>query len=350
MTPSMTQTNSDKDVDDYFIANYLTFFGRHISSVSAAYSASEAYKSYSAPPKLTDYAYKTEAQLLKERTVAAAKRKEEADAEEQRKEYDEKAANDELVDNIVHDTQQGAEHVEGAPWSSADVYSQHNNSSSTANVNLVDVEKDYENENDEIDSDDDVQQRIDYLAYGLAWFLFKVEQYLPVELDQNPHQKFRYAKLMSNVERLYINLSGNAIAEGMKSFGDIVMWKNRPLTFVVLVVYLILVMTDMLLNIAMGGALVALVARRVFPPSSSSQIASRKDEHDRAREIVEMEDDYGLNAEGTSAPGKREQNMRDAYRAITGSHGREIQLVTGDLADFVEKMKKWVLMSGQTYD
>ncbi|TIA91447.1 hypothetical protein E3P99_01097 [Wallemia hederae] len=341
-TPSMTQTDADKDVQDYFIANYLTFFGRHISSVSAAYGSSEAYKSYSAPPKLTDYAYKTEAQLLKERTIAAAKRKEEADAEAQRKEYEEKAARDEFIDDIEHDTQEGAEHQEGAPWSSADVYSNRNNSSSTANVNLVDVEKDDHDNNNEEESDDE-EKRIDYLAYGLAWFLFKVEQYLPVELDQNPHQKFRYAKLMSNVERLYVNLSGTAILDGMKKFGDIVMWKNRPLTFAVLVGYLTLVLTDMLLNVAIGGALVALVARRLFPPTSSSQIADRKDEQDRAREIVELENEYGLNADGTNAPGKREQSMKDAYKAITESHGREIQLVTGDLADFVEKMKNLYL-------
>ncbi|TIA71530.1 hypothetical protein E3P84_02267 [Wallemia ichthyophaga] len=348
-SPSMTQT-ADKNIDDYFIANYLTFFGRHISSVSAAYSSSEAYKSYTDAPKLSDYAYKTEAQLLKERTLAAAKRKEEADVEVERKQYEDKAANDGFVDDINHETRDGADHEEGA-WSSADVYSH-------STTNLVDVQGEKEDtqkekekdqdQNQDTDADENEdeknpQQRVDYLAYGLAWFLFKAEQYLPVELDQNPHQKFRYAKLVSNVERLYVNLSGNAVAEGMKCFGDVVMWKNRAVTFAVLVVYLILVMSDMLLNVALGGALIALVARRIFPPTSSSQLASRKDEHERAREIVELEEEYGLSAEGTNAPGKREKNMKEAYKAITQSHGREIQLVTGDLADFVEKMKNLYL-------
>ncbi|TIC61245.1 hypothetical protein E3Q02_03980 [Wallemia mellicola] len=331
-------TNLEKLIEDNYIANYLSFFARHISSVSAAYNSTEPYKSYSRKPQLGDYAYKTDAQLVKERALAARKKKEDA----QKEEADEEAESSEAVTEIPHDTKLGHDH-EGV-WSSADVYNQDA---------LIDVEQESEHDikqnqsddmsKEEIDDTSHEQHRIDYLAYGLAYFLYKVEQYLPVELDQNPHQQFRYAKLVSNVERLYVNLSTNSVMDGMKQFGNIIMWKNRPLTFLVVTIYLTLVFTDMLLNTIIAGVLIGITSRKVFPPSSSSQIESSKDEQERAREIVDLEAEFGLDVDGNNAPGQREKSMKEAYKAITESHGREIQLVTGDLADFIEKLKNLYL-------
>ena len=118
------------------------------------------------------------------------------------------------------------------------------------------------------------------------------------------------------------------------------MWKNRPLTFLVVSIYLTLVFTDMLLNTIIAGVLIGITFRKVMPPSSSSLIESSKDEQERAREIVELEAEFGLDTDSNNAPGQREKSMKEAYKAITESHGREIQLATGDLADFIEKLKK----------
>ena len=397
--------HTNKDVEDFFVANYLSFFSKHISSVSAASSSTDRYKSYSSKPKLSDYTYKTEAQLFKEKSLKDAKLKEENARKEESKNIDEgdnddndnntnddnvndhkqndsqinqnndnvNMNNDDNVNVSVNVNNEDNHEEQNVNNTNDDGISNENDKNNNKQQNVTNFSKDTQNEvsNDDEQFQQDSERKqsvnsdpaiykpqieeptshdvelednqVDYLAYGLAYFLFKIEQYLPVELDQNPHQKFRYAKLMSNFERIYVNLGGSIIKNSLKEFSDLVMWRNRLKTFTVLTIYLIIILSDMLLNCILVGMIAGLGYRKLCPPSSESQLVSSKNQTERAREVIELEDDFGLNTDGKTPPGKREKSMREAYKMVVDSKGREIQLVSGDLADFIEKIKNLYL-------
>ncbi|PWN19797.1 hypothetical protein BCV69DRAFT_32601 [Microstroma glucosiphilum] len=174
--------------------------------------------------------------------------------------------------------------------------------------------------------------RVDGVAFCIAYILALVERYAPEELDNTPDQTYREGRARSHLERLYI------IAPFWERLGGglrkLYRWDNPRRSATAAMIYFVLWWTDLLPTAFFLMLIYYILQFRFFPPEASFL-------HERVRDRMAR----GVEADKLAERLRRRSRLDilEIYRRFTLKYGLEVQLAAGDIADFHEKVKNLIL-------
>lgn len=224
-----------------------------------------------------------------------------------------------------------------------------NNSNIPPMVNVHDNETEWRPSRDEANMDSDEwellnaetvdeekelpeDEKVDGVAWDIAYILALVERYAPEELDNSPDQTYREGKTRSHVERLYL------IAPFWERFltgiRRVYRWDNPSRTSTFMMSYFALWHLN-LLPTAFFCILIFYVCQfRFFPPSASY-----------LHEQVRLRMARGVDADGLAERLRRRSRLDvlEIYKRFVFAYGQGTQLACGDVADFHEKVKNLIV-------
>jgi hypothetical protein len=174
--------------------------------------------------------------------------------------------------------------------------------------------------------------KVDGVAFCIAYILALVERYAPEELDNTPDQTYREGRARSHLERLYI------IAPFWERLGGglrkLYRWDNPRRSATAAMIYFVLWWTDLLPTAFFLMLIYYILQFRFFPPEASFL-------HERVRDRMAR----GVEADKLAERLRRRSRLDilEIYRRFTLKYGLEVQLAAGDIADFHEKVKNLIL-------
>ncbi|CAO1623352.1 unnamed protein product [Parajaminaea phylloscopi] len=175
-------------------------------------------------------------------------------------------------------------------------------------------------------------ERVDGVAFCIAYILAMVERYAPEELDNTTDQTYREGKARSHLERLYL------IAPFWERLGfgirRLYRWDNPRRTATAAMIYFILWWTDLLPTAFFLTLMFYILQFRFFPPEASYL-------HEQVRARMAR----GVEADRLAERLRRRSRLDilEIYRRFTLKYGSAVQLAAGDIADFHEKVKNLIL-------
>lgn len=175
-------------------------------------------------------------------------------------------------------------------------------------------------------------EKVDGVAWAIAYILALVERYAPEELDNSPDQTYREGKTRSHIERLYL------IAPFWERFlvgvRRVYRWDNPSRTSSFMMSYFTLWHLN-LLPTAFFCILIFYVCQfRFFPPSASY-----------LHEQVRLRMARGVDADRLAERLRRRSRLDvlEIYKRFVVAYGQDTQLACGDVADFHEKVKNLIV-------
>lgn len=175
-------------------------------------------------------------------------------------------------------------------------------------------------------------ERVDAVAFCIAYILALVERYAPEELDNTTDQTYREGKARSHLERLYL------IAPFWERLGfgirRLYRWNDPRRTATAAMIYFILWWTDLLPTAFFLLFMFYILQFRFFPPEASYL-------HEQVRARMAR----GVEADRLAERLRRRSRLDifEIYRRFTVKYGSAVQLAAGDIADFHEKVKNLIL-------
>lgn len=175
-------------------------------------------------------------------------------------------------------------------------------------------------------------ERVDGVAFCIAYILALVERYAPEELDNTTDQTYREGKARSHLERLYL------IAPFWERLGfgirRLYRWDDPRRTATAAMIYFVLWWTDLLPTAFFLSLMYYILQFRFFPPEASFL-------HEQVRARMAR----GVEADRLAERLRRRSRLDilEIYRRFTLKYGSAVQLAAGDIADFHEKVKNLIL-------
>lgn len=175
-------------------------------------------------------------------------------------------------------------------------------------------------------------ERVDGVAFCIAYILALVERYAPEELDNTTDQTYREGRARSHLERLYL------IAPFWERLGfgirKLYRWDNPGRTATAAMIYFVLWWTDLLPTAFFLTLMYYILQFRFFPPEASYL-------HEQVRARMSR----GVEADRLAERLRRRSRLDvlEVYRRFTAKYGMAVQLAAGDVADFHEKVKNLIL-------
>jgi len=197
---------------------------------------------------------------------------------------------------------------------------------------MIDSEAEHLTEIDASEAD-----RVDGIAFCIAYILALVERYAPEELDNTPQQTYREGRARSHLERLYI------IAPFWERLGfglrRLYRWEDSKRTGSAAMIYFVLWWTDLLPTAFMLMLMYYILQFRFFPPEASYL-------HEQVRARMSR----GVEADKLAERLRRRSRLDvlEIYRRFTAKYGIAVQLAAGDIADFHEKVKNLILWRNES--
>lgn len=189
--------------------------------------------------------------------------------------------------------------------------------------------------------EDEVQvpedERVDGIAWAIAYILAMVERHAPEELDNSPDQTYRESKTRSHIERLYL------IAPFWERFlygvRRVYRWDNPSRTSSIMMIYFTLWYMDLIPTAFFCMLIFYICQFRFFPPSASYL-------HEQVRARMAR----GVDADRLAERLRRRSRLDvlEIYKRFAIAYGQEAQLACGDVADFHEKVKNLILWRNPT--
>lgn len=195
------------------------------------------------------------------------------------------------------------------------------------NWELINAEAEHEAELDASEGD-----RVDGVAFCIAYILALVERYAPDELDNTPDQTYREGRARSHLERLYIIAPfWERLLFGLRR---LYRWDNPRRTSTAAMLYFVLWWTDLLPTAFFLTLIYYILQFRFFPPDVSYL-------HEAVRNRMAR----GVEADKLAERLRRRSRLDilDIYKRFTSKYGVPVQLAAGDIADFHEKVKNLIL-------
>lgn len=192
---------------------------------------------------------------------------------------------------------------------------------------LINADAEHEAELDPTEGD-----RVDGVAFCIAYILALVERYAPDELDNTPDQTYREGRARSHLERLYIIAPfWERLLFGLRR---LYRWDNPRRTSTAAMIYFVLWWTDLLPTAFFLTLIYYILQFRFFPPDVSYL-------HEQVRNRMAR----GVEADKLAERLRRRSRLDvlEIYKRFTSKYGVAVQLAAGDIADFHEKVKNLIL-------
>ncbi|WFD43324.1 hypothetical protein MPSI1_001985 [Malassezia psittaci] len=173
---------------------------------------------------------------------------------------------------------------------------------------------------------------VDGVAFCIAYFLAIIEQYAPDDLDEAPVTEYRESRARSHLERLYI--IAPFWEQLFHRIRALYCWENPRRTAAGAMIYFVLWYTDLLPTAFFMTLLYYTLQFRYLPPDESYL-------HQRVQQRMQR----GIDANRLAERLKRRSRLDilDIYKRWQNTYGIPSQVMTGDIADFHEKVKNILL-------
>lgn len=189
-----------------------------------------------------------------------------------------------------------------------------------------------EQASEEVEVPETEDEKVDGIAWAIAYILASVERYAPEELDNSPDQRYREGKTRSHIERLYL------IAPFWESFlfgvRRVYRWDNPRRTSSFMMIYFTLWYLNLIPTTFLCVLIFYVCQFRFFPPDASYL-------HEQVRARMAR----GIDADRLAERLRRRSRLDvlEIYKRFVVAYGQETQLACGDIADFHEKVKNLIL-------
>ena len=176
------------------------------------------------------------------------------------------------------------------------------------------------------------EDRVDGVAFCIAYILAIIEQYAPNDLDEAPITEYRESRARSHLERLYI--IAPFWEQLFHRLRELYCWQNPRRTAGAAMIYFVLWYTDMLPAAFFATLLYYVLQFRYMPPDESYL-------HQKVQQRMQR----GIDANRLAERLKRRSRLDilDIYKRWQNTYGIASQVMTGDIADFHEKVKNILL-------
>jgi len=171
----------------------------------------------------------------------------------------------------------------------------------------------------EIEVDSSIDEKVDGVAFCIAYILALVERYAPEQLDDAPDQSFRESKARSHLERVYL------IAPFWENFlfglRRLYRWEDSRRTALFFMGYFVLWYTDLIPTAFLFYIMFNICRYRFFPPDASV-----------LHEAVRRRMSRGVEADRLAEKLRRRSRLDvyQIYNRFTQKYGADLQGILGD--------------------
>ncbi|PKI84447.1 hypothetical protein MVES1_001769 [Malassezia vespertilionis] len=175
-------------------------------------------------------------------------------------------------------------------------------------------------------------EHVDGVAFCIAYILAFVERYAPDDLEDNPVTEYRESRARSHIERLYI--IAPFWEQLMNELRKLYCWENPKRSAAAAMIYFVLWYTNLIPTAFLLMLIYFVLQFRYMPPDESYL-------HQRVQHRMQR----GIDANRLSERLKRSSRLDilDVYKRWRNTYGVTSQVMTGDFADYHEKIKNILL-------